>query len=488
MPDGWRLTPSTGGAKAIAMKRGPSPGAVAWLVALAVAALASFSPAVLNDGDTFSHVATGEWIIAHQAVPTTDPFSFSFAGRPWVAHEWLSELALAAAFRFGNWSGVVALTAAAAGLAVLQLGRHLGRFLAAGPVLLILVMAVACISPTLLARPHILALPVLEAWIAGLVIARSEERAPSWWMLPLMCVWANLHGGFIIGLLLIGPLALEAMAAAPALWRATLARWGAFALSSVGAAMLTPHGPAGLLFPFQLAGLAELSNIGEWQPTDFGSLQPLELVLIAVLYAGLTRGVRLPPFRLVLVLGLLHMSLQHSRHQLLLGMIAPLLLAEPLGAMAGQGRNLPLRPRWMGGVLAIAGLVALRLAIPIARSDGPSAPITAIDHVPTTLLTRPVLNDYAFGGYLIFRHVRPFIDGRADMFGSAFLRQYAELTRPDMTALQNVMKAYAIDWVVLSPGNPANELLDTLPDWCRVYADSVAIVRARSCADKGDFR
>src|SRR5271170_4955260 len=73
-------------------------------IAISLFALAAFSPAVLGDGDTFSHLATGEWIFAHRAAPRADPFSHSMLGAPWVAHEWLSEVLLTLAFRLGGWS------------------------------------------------------------------------------------------------------------------------------------------------------------------------------------------------------------------------------------------------------------------------------------------------------------------------------------------------------------------------------------------------
>ena len=82
-------------------------------IAIALIALAAFSPAVLGDGDTFSHLATGEWIIAHGRAPRADPFSHSMPGAPWVAHEWLSEVLLTLAFRLCGWGGVVLITGAA---------------------------------------------------------------------------------------------------------------------------------------------------------------------------------------------------------------------------------------------------------------------------------------------------------------------------------------------------------------------------------------
>ena len=64
-------------------------------IAVLVYAVVLFAPQVLNDGDTWSHIAVGQWIIQNHAVPRTDPFSFTLAGAPWGAHEWLAELAMA---------------------------------------------------------------------------------------------------------------------------------------------------------------------------------------------------------------------------------------------------------------------------------------------------------------------------------------------------------------------------------------------------------
>lgn len=447
-------------------------------------ALTLFGPGVLRDGDSFWHLAAGDWIIAHGAVPHDDPFSYTFAGAPWVPHEWLSEVLMAVSFRAAGWSGVVVLTALAVALAMFQLARHLGRWLPAGPSLLLLLLAGSCIADYLLARPHILALPALEAWVAGLFIARSAGRAPSWRLLPVMCLWANLHGGFILGLLLVAPLALEAALAEPAAWRPVLARWGGFLLTAAGSAMLTPHGWDGLLFPFQLMGMAELTRIVEWQPPNFLLIQPLELVLVAGLYVTLTRGARLPPVRLLILLGLLHMSLHHTRHQMLVGVIVPLLIAEPLGAALAPKPTAYGAERWRtGGLAVMVGLVALRLLLPIVRVDGLAAPITALAHVPPALAAKPVFNDYNFGGYLIFNHIRPFIDGRADMYGDTFMHQYLSASVPEKATLETVLRDYGIRWTILTPGSPVVALLDTMPQWCRLYANDVAVVHAASCSE-----
>ena len=224
-------------------------------IAIAMFALAAFSPAVLGDGDTFSHLATGEWIIAHGAAPRADPFSHSMPGAPWVAHEWLSEVLMALAFRLGGWSGVVFLTGAAAAGAALIVGLAAARDLRGAPLVATVGLGLGLVTASLLARPHMLALPVAAAWCAGLLAARDRGRAPPLALVLMMTAWANMHGGFIFGLALIGPFALEALVEAPVGARLATARaWTLFGLAALAAALVNPYGVEALILPFRLIG------------------------------------------------------------------------------------------------------------------------------------------------------------------------------------------------------------------------------------------
>ena len=455
-----------------------SPAITPWVAGLVLLAFSCFVPGALGDGDTFTHLAAGGWMLDHGAVLDHDPFSYTRNGAPWLAHEWLAEVILAACYRLAGWGGLVALTGLAVGLTFLQMTRHLQRWLPGWIALLIVLLAANCIVPSLLARPHILALPVFEAWVAGLLMARAAGRAPPWHLLPVMSLWANLHGGFIIGLLLVLPLGLEAVLERRTAWRG----WTMFLLGAIVAATVTPHGLDGLLFPFRLAGTEGLSRIGEWQPTDFSTLQSLELTLGVGLFFALSRGVRLPVLRLLMLLGLLHAALQHTRHEMLLAVIAPLLLAAPLSGLFPV--NAPHRKAkiWqLGGVLLALALVVLRLLLPVAPPESATAPIAAVAHVPAGLRSQPMFNDYAFGGYLTHAGLRPFIDGRLEVFGAAFLQQYLRVTHPDKATMDAVFQRYGVTWTILAPGNPAVALLDVLPGWCRVYADKFAVIQTRVC-------
>src|ERR1700761_3099599 len=88
--------------------RPDASGWPAWLLAaLSGYAIFLFMPQVLGDGDTYLHIAVGDWILQHRAIPHTDPFSYTFAGSPWIAHEWLSELIMAVVYNAGSWDGLV---------------------------------------------------------------------------------------------------------------------------------------------------------------------------------------------------------------------------------------------------------------------------------------------------------------------------------------------------------------------------------------------
>ncbi len=470
-----------------AASRGVDPTAL--LVALAVFTLGAFAPAVLNDGDTWSHVATGDWILRHADVPRTDPFSYSFAGAPWTAHEWLSETLLALADRLAGWGGVMLLTGAAAGLAAFIMAHRAARDLTGIPLIVVAALAASLLAPSLLARPHMLALPVLALWGAGLMEARRLGRAPSLALIPLMTLWANLHGGFALGLALIAPFAIEGVVVAPRESRAAQFRnWGVFALASLAAALLTPFGFEGLLFPFKLVGIAHLANIGEWRPEDFSRTGPMEVALLALLGLTLTRPFRMALTPAAVLVGLIHLALQHTRHETLLAILAPMLLAEPIAGALALPSPAAAPRRWpiLAAAAVAIGLVGARLALPVVRADGPTAPITALQAVPEVLRQRPVLNDYAFGGYLIWAGARPFIDGRADMYGDDFLGRYERIAAGDTDALEAALKRYDVAWTIFAPGERVLALMDREPGWRRLYADRFAVVHVRGDAQDAE--
>lgn len=454
----------------------------ALLAATVLAAVVLYAPAVMNDGDTYWHLATGSWILTHGRVPATDIFSFSRPGIPWVAHEWLSEALMGVAFRLVGWSGVLILMAAALGLAGWLMVRRIAASLSGVTLLVVCALAIGCMAPSVLVRPHLLALPVLIAWTIEMLEARRQERAPRLVFAGLMLLWANLHGSYVFGFLLAGAFGLEALLAAGTKPWPVIRTWGIFGGVCLLACLATPHGIGGLIYPFQIMTLNFLPNITEWAPENFAHPSLFQLSLLITLFVGLSRGLRVPPIRLILLLLLVYMALEHKRHQLVLAGVAPLLLAEPLATALGQtpAGAAPVRRSVLAACAALLLIMAAaRLVLPVVRHDDLNTPATALAHVPADLAQRPVLNDYGFGGYLIFKGVRPFIDGRSDMYGEAFSNAYFKATQPDPDRLTKLLTDYHIVWTILRPSDPTVAAMDHMPGWRRLYADPYAVVHER---------
>ncbi len=452
---------------------------------------------ILGDPDTYLHIAVGRWIIANYTVPHHGIFSLAMPDAPWVAHEWMAEVILAWLFDHFGWTGLVAATALCAAVALAILLRVLLRMLDPVHALIAVVLAYFLMLPHLLARPDIFALPILVTWSAALVAARGEGRAPRPWLALLMTFWANLHGGFMFGLGLMALFAGEAVIEALDRRRrlAAARAWALFGALSLGAVLITPFGIEGLLLPFRLTGMTyALSMLIEWRSSDFQSFAPLEVWILILLFSALSFGWRLSLSRVLMVLLLLHLSLQHRRFGEILGLVVPLLLAPSVGAhlraqsVRSESRRVDrimteLAKPAASGSVALAGLlaVALTAAIPreAIRPSDASTPAAAIAAVAAHHIEGPVLNDYGFGGYLIFSGLNPFIDGRAELYGDAFIRRYTEAVALTSGELPELLQQYGISWTLLGPSLPAVRLLDHLPGWRRLYADEVAVVHAR---------
>ncbi|MDE3176254.1 MAG: hypothetical protein KGM15_09155, partial [Pseudomonadota bacterium] len=161
--------------------------------------------------------------------------------------------------------------------------------------------------------------------------------------------------------------------------------------------------------------------------------------------------------------------------------VAPMLLARPLGqALGAPGVAAPLDRRLAGLIAAALALGAVRLFLPVAATPQYDSTHAALAALPAGDKAKPVLNGYAFGGYLIFEGVKPYVDGRADLFGDAFLADYAKIARGEADALGPTLAREHIGWTMFSPAQGAAAAMDAMPGWRRVYADARVVVHARA--------
>jgi hypothetical protein len=447
---------------------------------------------LLHDPDTLWQIKIGQWILDQRTVPYTDIYSFSRNGNGWLSTSWLSQLLFAAVYAHWGWTGVVVLTSIAIASATAIFFALLQRHLSRAHALLFSLLAIILAAPHLLARPHVLALPAMVAWSGALMAAADRGKAPSLLLLPLIALWANLHGGFVLGLALIGPIGLEALESAAPERRLVLAfRWALFGLASLAASCCTPYGWSSLLGAARILDLGEsFKVIAEWRSADFSTFNTFEATLLGLLGLAFYRGLTLSAPRILLILVTVWMALTHVRSIETFGILVPLVLAKPLAVRSKTAPSEPTadaQSRW-SAVTAFAALMIVMAAwastsIIAARHaftfSTIQTPVAAVDLLISRKAER-VFNSYGFGGYLITRNVKPFVDGRSELYGEKFLMDFfaAEDAR-DVDGLLRMLDDYRIDATLLTPDSPATQVLDHIPGWTRAYADKMAVVHVR---------
>lgn len=423
-----------------------------------------------------------------------DYFSHSLPGEVWVAHEWLSELILATVYQIGGWAGLVLLTASFLAITLALLVRFLIKRMPPIYAILFTALAFFSLSTHLLARPHILVWPLLLIWCGVLIKAQEHHQKPPYSLIFLMILWVNLHGSFVFGLAMIFPVALEAILTCPDQQRRVLIwRWLSFIALALVSCLLNPQGLAGAVFPFQVLNLEHLASIIEWMPYRFSGLNPLELILLVYFTLALLGLLRLPVIRILMLLGLIHMALTHNRYVSVLGLVSPLLIASAFGRAylsksKGQDPSkidqFCLRLTQPAGVYAVMATIGLIIGAAfiggqMSRYAPPNGILAkdAIDAVQQSGHGGNVLNDYQFGGSLIYRGIPVLIDGRADLYDQKVMGPYVDgMIDGKPEAFEQMIKRYQLTWTLLTPGSPAVAYFDHQAGWRRYYADQYAVV------------
>ncbi len=460
------------GSKAI-MQRTPIVPLV--LAVLLIPAVLGSSQTIFNDGDVSWHIATGEWILDHRAIPHADPFSFTWAGKPWVPIEWLAEVIYASAYRLAGYGGVAALVTAALMALHAVVYFNASRWIR-GALLPIVAMDFALI-PMLLARPHVLTWPLLALWTWLMLRAREQDRAPPLVAALLLALWANLHGGFVFGLAIAGAFGLEALIASSDKPKA-LRQWLLFGLACVAALFINGNGVEGVVHPLRFTQLQMLPLIDEWRPSS-PQRTPFFFAVLAVTLALIVwKRPRLHWVRWLLLAGLLCLALLQARHQAVLAIVAAVVLPQgfarsDLKIAVGTGA-LP----WVVAAGA-ALLIAVRAIMPLSPPDNEANPWKLISAVPPELRSQPVLNGYSMGGPLILAGIRPYVDGRGDMYGDERVVGYSHIAHGDAQAFADAVRRWNIRWAILPNDSKALIALLDRSGWHRIARDKVGVIYVR---------
>jgi hypothetical protein len=426
---------------------------------------------IFRDGDVSWQVAAGKWILQHGQIPITDPFSYTVFGHPWVAMEWLAQIVFGSAFSLDSYAGLATVVAGAVIALFAILYFHLESRASPIAVAIALLMVAFVIAPFILARPHVLAWPLVAGWTTLLLRASERGAPPPLWTTLLLVVWTNLHASFPLALVIGAPIAFDALVSAD--WT-TIRQWLVFGATSGVALMLNANGLAGLRQPFETSSLSMLPFIAEWHASTTNSTPYFFAVLVIGIGLLLYSGVRVPIGRLVLLLALLGLAFLHVRHQSFFIIVA----ASIVPALA-RTTPVPYRvPKWL--LVGALPMLAVRAAVPLQPPEDSANPRGLLAAIPADLRKQPVFNEYTFGGPLILAGIRPYIDGRGEIYGDAFVTDYMKIADGDMDAFNGAVRKYNIRWAMLS--RDETKLIRNIEStrrWSRIYADHVGVIYVR---------
>lgn len=466
--------------------------------ALVFGALLPISSKLLADPDVLWHIKTGLTVFSEGRLPTTDSFSHTQYGAPWVAKEWLSQLLLAATFSVAGWSGVTLLAACMLAFTALLLCWYLMQDLrppvAAGITLCVMLLA----APTFFARPHVIALPLLVIWTAVLFKAVRAERPPPFWLLALLVLWANLHAGFTLAFVIVFFAFLDIFIRHRLRDRRLIFRWLLFAALCPLATLMTPYGASPLLATLNVAiDNTAVPFISEWQPLSFREDRLHVLFVMVIIFALLVTSFKANLSRGALSTLLLYMFLSYKRFIYAFAFPVPLVLSGDLAATYPRlGSARWVQSEWGSGehwiarrivpIIAVSGVALLVSALAYGRSSTVEPPRRiavpeALEFVRQNQIEGRVFNSYGFGGVLIFNEIPTFVDGRTDQLfiGDFFRDLSASRTPTGFNAFKTILENYDVDWALLTRDDQHAGFLDIMPDWRRAYSDDVAVIYVR---------
>ena len=436
------------------------------------------------DPDSWWHLRTGELILQTGSLPMEDPFSWTAAGRDWVPHEWLSQTIFALASRFVGVPALPALAAVCFGTAILLLGatlRRLGMNPWASAVSLGVAVYLGTITWTI--RPHMFSVLLFSLFLYLLVRFRSSrDRRWAWWLVPATVVWANLHGVFVAGLVLIWIFAVVDKVVDRGRDLVPVA------IAATVAGALNPNWFAAYVYPFHVANVSR--QIDEWASPalhdPYGAVLIFSLLALPVLTLFLVKKPDVNYLSLGIVFGLMGMAAVKN------GWLAGFALAPGLALALSHLRWPSPSPSGPIERLALGTVAVLALSTGaiyagynvLGRSD---AEILVESHFPSEVVSSlnelppgNVLNPYEWGGYLIWAapRFRVSIDGRNDMYGEELLTEDFQLE--DLWGRwRELLERPQIDYVLWDRDLPLSQVLPLLDGWSLLHEDEEAVLYQR---------
>lgn len=492
-------------------------GALVVVTLLAVATIALSSLTVF---DFWWYLASGQRILETRSVPTTDPFSYTAEGRPWINHMWATQVLFTLLWE--RW-GRLALIGLKTVTVVATFGVILATMRARGvhPLLASAVTLLAAWAGAEFwhARPQTFTY-LFVAVLIWLLRPGWERRPVTLLVVPALVVpWVNLHAGFVMAFLVIGiaglgtalPLLVDP-ARRVAGWR-VVGLTAVLGVTAAAASLLNPFGARAILFPLEVVrSVPFMTATIEWFPPNFhhASFRPLELMLLLLFPAFAWGRARLSAADVGLVLVFANLGLTAVRHVPLFAVVVAPPLAAALGAAMAEWRPVdwarireavrrrlpslapaltaPGMPVMAGAVLLLTavsahwvGIVQVPtnpLRLDLAESRYPERTMAFIRE---NRLPHQLFSVYAWGGYELWRlypEYRMFMDGRTHVYGPDVLREFLDVVNVS-PRWQVVLDKWQVQTILALRSSPLSETLLAQGGWRLVFTEREAAVFVR---------
>jgi hypothetical protein len=498
----------------------PSAADLIFVILLAALGASQLSSRLLNDAGIGWHIRNGELMWSAHSITRADPFSATMHGRPWFAWEYLFDLAVA---RLHAWAGLNAVTffaafvIAAVFAIALRISVRRGAFVLF--TLPLLALAIAASSIHFFARPHILSWLLVLIWFQVLESECGPTPLRRLWFLPLlMLLWANVHGGFVLGFALLGLYLLAAVIACAAHPesrsenRQRARRLAIIILACVAASLINPYGYHLHQHVFEyLSNRWLMNHIDEFRTPNFHGL-PQQcfafLLIVCIISLALVR--KKPPLRITLVILFAAFSgLYAARNLPIASLLLVVTIAPALSAVLREGlqdahlgthskrliaacekfaSHTDLLDRRLAGHVWPLAAIALGLWICghqgrlghtlIMRSDFDSHrfPVGTVNFISARQIREPVFTLDSWGGYLIYRlypQTQVVVDDRHDLYGADFMKKYLGTIRL-VPEWNDLLEEQNVRWVLMPRHSAVANMLSELPGWKLVYEDEAA--------------
>jgi hypothetical protein len=505
----------------------PSVCDLVFVLLLVALTWGSLAKGLLGDAGMGWHIRTGELILKAHAIPRVDLFSSTMSGKPWYAWEWAYDAVVGALHAMAGLNGVVLFTAL---VIALTFALVLRRMLAEGanlPVAVImLLLAVAASTIHSLARPHVLSWLLTVIWFGVLDGFEADGQTRRLLWLPLLTLfWVNLHGGFLVGFILVGIYLVSALVVGltsrstedrkTALRRARIL--GMIGIVSFLVTFANPYGYKLHVHIFRyLTDRFLMDHIDEFLSPNFhGVAQKCFAGIVLLTVVGLEAArKRISVSHLLVALFAIYAGLYAARNIPASAILLALIVTPQLSALdkemagsrelserlrGGMARfdafgarmaalNSKLRGKVWPVLIVLVGLWACghqgrlgSLQVMDARFDDRRMPVEAVEFLAQSRSGEPVFCPDRWGGYVIYRlypQMRVAVDDRHNLYGADFLKRYLKVVHGEPGWEETLAEMHP-GWVLVPRESPLGSLLTEDRGWRAAYRDDTAVLFRR---------